>query len=208
MYEKADFLTDWQSLAQQSWDAWLDFARRSGAPVNESLDNSAAVERMLEGMRGYFGWLQRAGVTPPPSQGPDWQGQFRQFIEQAGEPFRKMFGKLEVPGSEMFEQQMKRWFGALQEPMSELHDWLKLPTFGYSREHQQLQQRMLGAMADYGEQLQRYHAMMADANLKGLELLEQRLAEQHRSRTPDPVHCARSMICGWMPPRMPTPRSP
>lgn len=179
-----DVLGDWQALAKQSWDAWADFARRAGAPMDSApaaATPTATWERALDGMKGYFQWLQSAQSLGSPAPGVDWQAQMRRLFEQAGSPLNEAMANLDSAGARSFEDMMEAWTSAYQRPAAAMRDALAIPAFGLTREHQQQQQQLVSAMVDFVDKLNAYQALLARANTEGVDRLEHRLAEMAES---------------------------
>ena len=61
-----------------------------------------------------------------------------------------------------------------------MKSWLKLPAFGFLREHQEHQQKGAVAFVEYQEQVARYNAQMLEAARRGFELFEGKLAEREQ----------------------------
>jgi class III poly(R)-hydroxyalkanoic acid synthase PhaE subunit len=77
-----------------------------------------------------------------------------------------------------FEQLAAQVHGAAGPIRQEVGALLSLPTFGYAREHQERAKLLASAMVEYEEQLAHYNAQMMKASQKGLEKLEDKLAER------------------------------
>ncbi len=60
--------------------------------------------------------------------------------------------------------------------MREAKSWLRVPAFGFLREHQEHYQKMAVALVEYQEQTSRYNALIMKASQRGFELFESKLA--------------------------------
>jgi polyhydroxyalkanoate synthesis regulator phasin len=177
-----DMMADWQALARQSWDAWTDGMRQAGAvpghatPGGDAGDD--AVERTLEGLKGYFRWMQMAAAHPGSADAGDWSDWLRRSFAQAGNGLDGAFAGMAGNGAQGFDALMRQWTNAAAPFAGQARSWLQLPAFGFGREQQEQQQREVQAMLDWSQQFNRYQAVIARANLLGVEYLERKLAER------------------------------
>ncbi len=93
---------------------------------------------------------------------------------------RGALGEISGQGVKSFEQLMKNFtpgaFGAGVDPFQEAKSWLRVPAFGFLREHQEHYQKSMSAFVDYQEQSGRYNALILKASQRGFGLFESKLA--------------------------------
>ena len=190
--QATDFLKQYQALAQQSWDAWMQSLQSAPvAPFSYTPPSPGddLLRRALGGLKSYTDWLQSAAVSGIAGQLPqaDWQQSLRQLF-MGGQPFAQAFAGIDSAAAQGFAQQWQAWLQAMQ-PQG-LGDWsgmlnwptgagpVDVPAFGYTRERQLQQQALLEAMRVYAETSSRYQSLLLRANAKGFELLQERLSRQ------------------------------
>lgn len=193
-----DLLKNYQSFAQQSWDAWSKQWQQPGAaaPWFKAAQAKApmddALERTLGSFKGYLEWLQRAatsGVAQPPVGG-DWWQPLQQLFGAGGQAFAPPFAGFDGAFAGNAAQPWQSWLQASQQGavpggtdamsggMDALRGMLQTPAFGYSREQQEQQQALMLAMLDHQQASRRYQELMLRAQLQGAERLQQKLAER------------------------------
>ena len=177
----SDFMQDYQALARQSWDAWLR-QMQSAAPAQAAPAHAGAafandaVERTLDGLKGYMQWMQ--GATAAPAPAADWQQQLQQWFAGGTAPFAQAFGGIDSAGAQGFARQWQTWLqnagGALGigNPAAS-----PTPAFGMDREQHMQQQALAQAMLAAMQAAGRYQALIQRANAQGLERLQEKLAE-------------------------------
>jgi class III poly(R)-hydroxyalkanoic acid synthase PhaE subunit len=198
----ANWTNDWEALNKQMWSAWSEAARQAGGdaaakmPWHEGLETwgrlfappggqSEVVERMLNGARQFLGMAQaaaHAAAGKPAEQGASaWSdlltqalGGLSQFNNPMLEALRGIAGEGAL-GWEQLAAETHRFAGPLKAELSAL---LTLPTFGYTREHQERQQKLGAALVAYQEWLARYNGLMLKASQRAFELMERKLAER------------------------------
>lgn len=182
-----DMMADWQALARQSWDVWSDYMRQAGAGVGAPPGGTAgaagndAVERTLDGLKGYFRWMQMAATDPGAAgagDGGDWSQWLRRSFAQAGNGLDGAFTGMAGNGAQGFDTLMRQWTDAAAPFADQARSWLHMPAFGLGREQQEHQQQEMEAMLAWSKQFNRYQAVIARANLLGVEYLERKLAER------------------------------
>lgn len=88
--QATDFLKDYQSMAQQSWDAWTRYLQQHSAsstpfgatasPFGPAATGDDLMARSMAALKGYGDWLQGA-VGSGLGQGPaDWQQSLQQLF--------------------------------------------------------------------------------------------------------------------------------
>ena len=178
----ADFLRDFQTLAQQSWDAWLrqqSAATGAGSPSFAAAPNVAAgnevLDRTLAGLKSYFEWMQgmTAGAAGVP--GADWQQQVQQLFGGAQQPFAQAFQHIDGAGMEGFAGKWHSWLQGMQ-PADAMASG-PTPAFGQDREQQMQRQALAAAMLESMQASARYQALIQRANTQGMQKLQDKLAE-------------------------------
>ena len=181
-----DFIRDYQMLAQQSWDAWARQLQQPPAahpfappPAQVSAGNEA-LERTLDGLKGYFEWMQGAAASGAGAQTSDWRQQLQQLFGGASQPLAQAFSGIDSAGAQGFTQQWQAWMQAAQQSgafagLAGSHG--ATPAFGLNREQQMLQQEMLAAVTESLQASARYQALLQRANAQGMERLQDKLAE-------------------------------
>ena len=191
-----DLLKDYQSFAQQSWDAWSKQWQQPGtaapwfqsaAPSKAPMDE--ALERALGSFKGYLDWLQRAATSgvAQPAAGADWWQSLQPLFTAGTQPFVPPFAGFDRAFAGAAGQPWQGWLQAAQQGaqpgvtaagMDALRGLLQTPAFGYSREQQEQQQALALAMLEHQQASQRYQALMLRAQWQGAERLQQKLAER------------------------------
>jgi class III poly(R)-hydroxyalkanoic acid synthase PhaE subunit len=92
-------------------------------------------------------------------------------------PFASVLNGMQGPGQHGVEQWLQQVAPYLQTWQQSGKGLLGLPTFGFTREHQQRWQQMAQAQLDHQEHSQAYQALMAEAGKKAFERFEAKLAE-------------------------------
>lgn len=187
-----DFIRDYQTLAQQSWDAWARQLQQQQQPVPSPMSNpfftppaptfssNDTLERSLSGLKGFFDWMQAAAASGQASaQAPDWQQQLQQMFGSSNPPFAQAFAGIDSAGAEGFGKQWQSWMQAMQNsPMGEFQGAHgPTPAFGLNREQQMQQQAMAAALMESLQASARYQALIQRANSNGMERLQNKLAE-------------------------------
>ncbi|MFC5581287.1 poly(R)-hydroxyalkanoic acid synthase subunit PhaE [Rhodanobacter terrae] len=186
-----DFIRDYQTLAQQSWDAWTRQLQQQQQPqpaVNPFFTPPPApapasgndtLERTLAGLKGYFDWMQSAAASGAAAQPVDWRQQLQQLFGGASQPFAQAFGGIDSAGAEGFSRQWQSWlqaarhsgFGDLPGAQG------PIPAFGLNREQQMQQQAMSAAVLASIQASARYQALIQRASQQGMQRLQDKLAE-------------------------------
>lgn len=186
---KADFMKDFQSLAQQSWEAWTRqlqaqqsaTANPFSAPPPASVPGSDTLERTLAGLKGYVDLLQGMAAGSAANQPPDWTRQLQQLFGAGTQPFAQAFNGIDSSGAEGFSRQWQAWLQAAQHAgiadLGGLAGASPTPAFGLSREQQMQQQALLAAMLASMQASARYQSLIQRVNAQGMEQLQARLAQ-------------------------------
>jgi class III poly(R)-hydroxyalkanoic acid synthase PhaE subunit len=149
---------------------------------------SETIERVLASAKSFTQFAE--AMVAAATQGnagamPNWGDALRNFkmpggMPGFGNPLGGALGEISGQGVKSFEQLMKNFtpglFGAGADPMQEAKSWLRVPAFGFLREHQEHYQKMASAFVDYQEQNARYNALILKASQRGFGLFESKLA--------------------------------
>jgi poly[(R)-3-hydroxyalkanoate] polymerase subunit PhaE len=202
-WPKNEWMDQWQALSRQYWNAWQDLTREAGAagadpasvPWHEGFEQwsrmfagagkqSETIERVLASARSFSAFAQSmiaAATAGAAGAGPNWTETLRNGFHAPGSaslfanPVAEALREISGQGVRSFEQMMQ---GVAPDfdPAREAKSWLRVPAFGFLREHQEHYQRMASAMIDYQEQNTRYGALILKASQRGFELFESKLA--------------------------------
>ncbi|MDW2981143.1 poly(R)-hydroxyalkanoic acid synthase subunit PhaE [Rhodanobacter sp. KK11] len=182
-----DFIRDYQTLAQQSWDAWTrQFqqppAANPFAPPAAPAAGNDALERTLAGLKGYFDWMQAAASGGAAQPATDWRQQLQQMFGGAGQPFAQAFGGIDSVGAEGFARQWQSWLQAARPGgFADLAGTQgPTPAFGLNREQQMQQQALATALMASMQATARYQELIQRANTQGMQRLQGKLAEPGR----------------------------
>jgi poly[(R)-3-hydroxyalkanoate] polymerase subunit PhaE len=181
-----DFIRDYQTLAQQSWDAWTRQLQQPAPAANPFFtpppapaSGSDTLERTLSGLKGYFDWMQAAAAGGTAPSSGDWRQQLQQMFGGATQPFAQAFGGIDSASAESFTRQWQSWMQAAQHSgfgdLPGAHG--PTPAFGQNREQQMQQQAMAAAMLESLQASARYQALIQRANTQGMQRLQDKLAE-------------------------------
>lgn len=184
----SDFIRDYQTLAQQSWNTWTKQLQQPAQPSLNPFAPSAAasapggevLERTLAGLKGYFDWMQGAaagGATPPMG---DWRQQLQNMFGQASQPsFSQAFAGIDTAGAEGFVRQWQSWMqNAQNQGMPTMPGGFEsMPAFGQHREQQMQQQAMAEAVMASMQASARYQALIQKASAQGMQRLQEKLAQ-------------------------------
>ena len=182
-----DFIRDYQSLAQQSWDAWARQLQQPqpatnpfAPPAATPTSGSDTLERTLAGLKGYFDWMQAAAAGGAAPQPTDWRQQLQQMFGGASQPFAQAFGGIDSAGVEGFAKQWQSWMQAAQHSgfgdLPGAHG--PTPAFGQDREQQMKQQAMAAAVLESLQASARYQALIQRSNVQAMQRLQDKLAER------------------------------
>ena len=222
MKDAGDWLKQMTDLQQQYWNGWRDVAgkaleqvgRKNGTPWHEGLEiwNRATtggpkdvIEHLMAHGRQYLQLLQ--GLTTGKALAGDGTMDVRRWLDELRE-VHLHYGRGLVGGVGQFP-----WFGGIDpaqieqlvksfasEPMrsiqSDMRNWLGLPTFGLTREHQERNQALLRAWFDYQNASARYNELLFKSAALTLDRLEDRLSE--RDEPGRRIESARTLYDLWI----------
>lgn len=197
----ADWAEQFQSLARQYWQSWGDFARQSGGSAaaspgqgfQQAIDwwsrlahggreeANLALEQFNRQMRHGYGLMQELAGTfaGQSASAKDIASAWRQAIGANGvQPFPELFKSFHGRGLDDIERWLADASPLLASARDQISQSLRLPTFGFSREHQERWQRLARAQIDYQEQTSRYQALLARAGENAFVRFEALLAER------------------------------
>lgn len=205
MAERSRDSTDFEALARQYWGAWGDAMRNSvpGAAPSPGVAGAQAwhdaVDWWTQAVHGgrsdvndtvgrFNGqarhWLAQMQQVAAQFAGRDHDAAqvaraWKQALGAAGEnPFPEMFRGMQghgLQGMDRWLEDAQPYLGAVRE---ELGGWMKLPQFGFAREHQERAQRLAQAQLEYHERTAAYNALMLKASQSAYERFESKLAER------------------------------
>ncbi len=186
-----DFIRDYQTLAQQSWDAWTRQLQQQQpqpaanpffTPPTAPASGNDTLERTLAGLKGYFDWMQGAAASGAAAQPVDWRQQLQQLFGGASQPFAQAFGGIDSAGAgaEGFARQWQSWMQAAQHggfgDLPGAHG--PTPAFGQDREQQMKHQAMAAAVLESLQASARYQALIQRSNAQAMQRLQDKLAER------------------------------
>lgn len=188
--QATDFLKNYQTMAQQSWDAWTRHLQQqapasapfggASTPFGSTRTSDDLMARSMAAMKGYSDWLQGA-VSSGLGQGPgDWQQSLQSlFSTLGGQPFAHAFASIDSEAAKSFTQLWQSWMqsGAPGGVPGMKFDVEHMAAFGYTRERQRLQQALAAATQNYTEWAGKYQTLIQRANTEGFERLQAKLAE-------------------------------
>jgi len=206
---------DLDALARQYWSAWGEQLRAAGAPAppaapgwNEAIgwwsqlarggrtDSNDMLDRFNSQARNWFAQMQQlAGqFSGQDHNAADIAGAWKQAL--GDNPFAAMLNGMQGPGQHGVEQWAQQVAPYLQAWQQDGKGLLGLPTFGFTREHQQRWQQMAQAQLDHQQHSKAYQDLMAEAGRKAFERFEAKLAE--RSQPGRQLDSARALFDLWI----------
>ena len=191
---------DFEALARQYWNAWGEALRGAspGAaqagtqPWQAALDwwsraaqgnrfaGDDALERFNAQAVQWFGQMQQVAAQFGGGQASaaEVAAAWKRAMEAAGgNPFADLMRGMRGPGLQGFEQWFEQARPYLEGLRGEALSWLRTPTFGFAREHQERWQHLALAMAEYQQCTQAYDALMQQATRDAFGIFEEKLAE-------------------------------
>lgn len=189
----------------EQWSRLFAGASRQGETVERLVESGKSYIAMIKGMLGAGAggavgetsaaknWFEamRAGFTPP--AGFEMPG----FDESlANNPFFKAVRDIAGQGASGFGELPAAFAPFLQQFNQEGLSWLRVPAFGFAREHQEHYQRTAVAFVDYQQALRNYNTLLLKASERGFALLEDKLAE--RSEPGRAIDSPRALYDLWV----------
>lgn len=199
---KNEWMDQWQAMSRQYWNAWQDLSREAGAsagkdpaatPWHEGFEQwsrmfagagkqGETIERVLASAKSFTAFMQSmlqaataggtaTNFTDALRNGFNMPGMAGAFTNPMATALRDISGQ----GAKGFQQMMEQ-FAPGGDPMAELKSWLRVPAFGFLREHQEHYQKMAAALVDYQEQNGRYNALILKSSQRAFEKFESKLA--------------------------------
>lgn len=199
---KNEWMDQWQAMSRQYWNAWQDLSREAGAsagkdpastPWHEGFEQWSrmfagagkqgdTIERVLASAKSFTAFMQSmlaaatAGGTATNfadalRNGLDMPGVAGAFTNPLATALREITGQ----GAKGVQQMMEQ-FAPGGDPYAEIKGWLRVPAFGFLREHQEHYQKMAAALVDYQEQNGRYNALILKSSQRAFEKFESKLA--------------------------------
>ena len=190
---------DFEALARRYWGMWGDAMRGAGAGAmppsdgyRDALDawmrsatgGPPAVDAVLENFnRQGKAWFARMQQVAAQFAGREHSAQdiaaaWRTALGAGGNPFADLLNGMDGPGMLPLGQ----WQGAthdwLQGARHQATELLNLPTFGFTREHQERWQEFGKAQLRLADALARYNQLMAAAGQDAYARFEARLAQR------------------------------
>lgn len=200
-----DWMNHWQAMARQYASNWQN-APSAAAPEPAGQvqgfeqwsrifapgagSQGESIERLVDSTKNYVAGMQAMlAAATANAQGGNvpWAAAFAQGFANPGvnaplfdHPAATAWRQMAAQGG---DGQLP-FAGALQVPppavLGELKAWLRLPTFGSSREQQEHYQKTAVAAVEYQEQMNRYNALMLRASQRGFALFEGKLGEREQ----------------------------
>src|SRR5690606_6302427 len=167
------------AAAAQPWQAAMDWWSRA-AQGGAAAGTGDVLDRFNLQVRQWFGQMQQVAARfgGGNAGAADIASAWRQAVESAGgDPFVDLMRGMRGPGLQGFEQwfeQARPWLDGMR---GEALSWLRTPTFGFAREHQQRWQQLALAVADYQQCTQAYDALMRQATRDAFAIFEDKLRE-------------------------------
>lgn len=215
----ADPGAGFDALARQYWNAWGEALRAAApgatqagaAPWQEALDwwsrvarggrldGNDAVERFNAQSRQWLGQMQQvaAQFAGQPASAADIAKAWKGAMESAGgNPFLELLHGMRGPGLQGFEQWFEQASPYLDGLRNESLSWLRMPAFGFTREHQERWQKLALAMADHQQRTQAYDELMRRATRDAYGIFEDKLAE--REEPGRQLQSARALFDLWV----------
>jgi len=191
---------DWEALHQQWWSAvseganrfvqgdWRDAGKAFGDLFGGKLgdDTDAATERFIQGTKQYLDWVEKfsgqlANGSGFPKDAVQWTQLFQGALGPMGEtqnPLRDLFAAMASPDARGFEQVFSGWANPADLLKGEVQGLLGMPAFGYTRESQERQQRLMAAFLQYQDAMSAYNRLMLEASKRAVSKFQSLLAER------------------------------
>ena len=179
-------------------DWWSKLARGTG--VDQSAKpTDAMVDRFNAQARGWYAQMQQlaAQFAGQDANATDIAGAWKRALGgDMGNPFAEVMRSMQGPGQQGFDQWFAQTAPFIEKMQRDAQAWTAMPTFGFTREHQERWQRFARSQADYQQQSQAYQALMAEAAQDAFKRFEQKLAA--RSEPGKQLESARALFDLWI----------
>ena len=199
---KNEWMDQWQAMSRQYWNAFQDLSREAGVsagrdpsatPWHEGFEQwsrmfagsgkqGETIERVLASAKSFTAFMQSmlqaataggtaTNFTDALRNGFNMPGMGGAFTNPMATALRDISGQ----GAKGFQQMMEQ-FAPGGDPFAEMKSWLRVPAFGFLREHQEHYQKMAAALVDYQAQNGRYNALILKSSQRAFEKFESKLA--------------------------------
>jgi polyhydroxyalkanoate synthase subunit PhaE len=176
----------------ESGKAYVDMIKGMfGGMGTPAMGSANPGQAWLDAMRGGFGGP--SGFSMP---GMDAASSTLLNNPLLNNPFLKAVRDIAGKGAHGFGDLPAAFAPFLEQFRQENLSWLRMPAFGFAREHQEHYQRTALAFVEYQEALRNYSALLLKASQRGLELLEYKLAE--RSEPGRAIDSPRALYDLWV----------
>lgn len=211
---------DFDALARQYWGMWGD-AMRGAAPQSAADAGMQGFQDAIkawtgqaggsghgfDNVLGHFGrqngdWFAQmqqvaAQFAGRDSNARDIANAWRQALGGAGaNPFESLFNGMRGPGLEGLEQWSEAAKPFLQGMRAEASSALGMPTFGFTREHQERVQALAQAQLQWQDALSAYNTLMGKVSQDAYARFETKLAE--REEPGRQLSSARALFDLWI----------
>lgn len=210
---------DLDALARQYWSAWGEQLRAAGAATQPSsqpaapgwdeaigwwsqlargsrTDTNDMLDRFNGQASGWFAQMQQL-ATQFSGQDANAADVTRVWKQALGDnPFAGVMQGMQGPGQHGVEHWFEQVAPYLQASQKNSSSLLGLPTFGFSREHQQRWQQMAQAQLDHQQHSKAYQDLMGEAGKQAFARFEAKLAE--RSEPGRQLGSARALFDLWI----------
>lgn len=188
---------DFEALARQYWNAWGEWMRGGTA-------SAGAKPQGRDGLDGWEKFVAgqpegtRAALERFDALARDWYGAMRQLAERfsgkdasaeevagawkqalggdGAEAFAGLFKAMRGQGQQGLEAWLEATLPAMQAWKDEGLSWLRMPAFGFAREHQERWQALAAAQLELQERVAAYNALLTKAGQRAHEVFEAKLA--------------------------------
>lgn len=212
--------SDFDALARQYWGMWGDAMRRSAPKSAAEVGMQGFQEAIrswtgqaggsaqgFDNVLGHFGrqngdWFAQmqqvaAQFAGRDNSAHDIANAWKQALGGAGaNPFEALMGGMQGPGLEGFEQWSEAAKPYLQGMRTEAMSALDMPTFGFTREHQEHLQALAKAQLHYQDAMSAYNGLMGDVSKDAYSRFETKLAE--REEPGRQISSARGLFDLWV----------
>lgn len=212
--------SDFDALARQYWGMWGD-AMRGSAPKSAAdvgmqgfqdaikawTGQAGGSGQGFDNVLGHFGrqngdWFAQmqqvaAQFAGRDNSAHDIANAWKQALGGAGaNPFEALMGGMQGPGLEGFQQWSEAAKPYMQGMRAEAMSALDMPTFGFTREHQEHLQALAKAQLHYQDAMSAYNTLMGEVSKDAYSRFETKLAE--REEPGRQISSARALFDLWV----------